>query len=564
MDASFCTPPHSESYPSLSGPTWSVDRAQTSVAMRDGARLRTHLALPRGTGPFPSILVRSPYPFPDPPTAGYEFYAQRGYAVVAQYVRGRYGSEGRWLPYLDEGHDGYDAIEWIVQQPWSNGQVGMLGGSYVGWTQVAAALEGHPALKAIVPHASPYPPIPSIGASGGMFLFHQVPLWAAAVHGSVRNDISQMPWDDILRSLPVLAILDGQIGAAWHRLCVSAYQEIQDRFFDRAAFDRIPAAQCIGGWHDHILHDTLDLYARLKTRQLIIGPWSHGDYGRTVGDVDFGDEVGSLDELQHVHSLRWLDFYLKGIDTGLASDPAARIFVTGRNRWRHEREWPPARAVATTWYLHGRGAAHRAAGQGTLCAERPAEEPPDHFTFDPADPVPTLGGANSGPCGDAGMRRGPVDQRAVEARQDVLTYRSGPLARDLEVTGAVQVFLYIATDVPDTDLTARIADVYPDGRAMGIQDSILRCRFRESYAQEQLLEPGQVYEICIRLPPIAHVFLEGHEVGLDISSSNFPRFDRNLNTGADNERTIEYQIAHQTIYHDRHRPSRLVLPVIPE
>lgn len=562
MNTSFCTPPHEESYSNLSQPRWSVDRSETLVKTRDGMGMRTYLALPRGRGPFPTVLVRSPYPFPDPPTAGYEFYAQRGYAVVVQHVRGRYGSEGDWLPYFNEGRDGYDTVEWVVRQPWSNGKVGMLGGSYVGWTQVATALEGHPALKAIVPHASPYPPIPSIGASGGTFLFHQVPLWAAAVHGSVRNDISQMPWDRILWSLPVLEILDHEIGTSWYRLCVESYRELQSRFFAEADFSRIPPVQCIAGWHDHILHDTLDLYSRVREGRLIVGPWSHGDYGRTVGDLDFGNEVGSLDELQQVQSLRWLDFYLKDIDTGLASEPPVRIFVMGRNRWRFEREWPPARAVSTEFFLHSKGAAHTARGVGYLSTECPEDEPPDCFVYDPSDPVPTLGGANSGPCGDAGLRRGPVDQRAAEARPDVLVYRSEILTQELEVTGPVSVILYITTDVPDTDFTAKLVDVYPDGRAMGVQDGILRCRFRESFEDERLMEPGKVYEIRIELPPTSMVFLKGHRIGLDVSSSNFPRFDRNLNTGADNERTTAFTIAHQTVYHDRHRPSRLILPVI--
>ncbi|MCK4591696.1 MAG: CocE/NonD family hydrolase [Candidatus Latescibacteria bacterium] len=182
--------------------------------------------------------------------------------------------------------------------------------------------------------------------------------------------------------------------------------------------------------------------------------------------------------------------------------------------------------------------------------------------YDPSDPVPTLGGANSGPGGNAGMRRGPVNQRTMEERPDVLVYRSEMLPQDLEVTGPVRVILYVATDVPDTDFTAKLVDVYPDGRAMGVQDGILRCRFRESFEEERLMEPGQIYEICIELPPTSIVFLAGHRIGLDVSSSNFPRFDRNLNTGADNERTTALAVAHQTVYHDRHRPSRLVLPVI--
>lgn len=563
MNNSFCTPPHRESWPKLSQPNWSVDRSELMVKMRDGTGMRTYLALPRDRGPFPVILIRSSYPFPDPPTTGFEFYAQRGYAIVMQHVRGRFGSEGDWLPYFNEGPDGYDTVEWIVRQSWCDGKVGMLGGSYLGWTQVATALEDHPALKAIVPHASPYPPIPSIGASGGTFLFHQVPLWAAAIHGSLRNDISQMPWERILRSLPVLNILDNDIGASWHRLCVERYREHQSRFFAKADFSRIPPAQCIVGWHDHILHDTLDLYSRLRHGSLILGPWSHGDYGRTVGDLDFGDEVGSLNELQQIQSLRWLDLYLKGIDTGLASEPRVRIFVMGRNRWRFENEWPPARSVSTEFFLHSKGSAHTAAGAGALSTDRPEAESPDCFVYDPSDPVPTLGGANSGPCGNAGLRRGPVDQRAAEARTDVLVYRSEMLVQDLEVTGSVSVILYITTDVPDTDFTAKLVDVYPDGRVMGIQDGILRCRFRESFEEKLLMEPGKVYEIRIELPPTGTVFLKDHRIGLEVASSNFPRFDRNLNTGADNERTTAFTVAHQTIFHDRQRPSRLVLPVIP-
>lgn len=296
-----------------------------------------------------------------------------------------------------------------------------------------------------------------------------------------------------------------------------------------------------------------------QCQKLLVGPWAHlfpynAPTSRGTGDIDFGDNAEiELKETQ----LRWFDHWLKGIDTGMTDEPPVKLFVMGENVWRDENEWPLARTRYTPYYFHSQGQANSVAGDGSLGPAAPAEEPPDRFMYDPADPVPTRGGNT------LIIAVGVQDQRDVEARQDVLVYTGEPLSEPLEVTGPITVKLFAATSAPDTDFTAKLVDVRPGGYARNLADGIIRGRYRTSRTFPALLQPGAVTEFTIDLWATSHVFLPGHRIRVDISSSNFPRFDRNLNTGEDQATGNRFQSAHQTVFHDSRYPSHILLPVIP-
>jgi putative CocE/NonD family hydrolase len=325
----------------------------------------------------------------------------------------------------------------------------------------------------------------------------------------------------------------------------------------------------MGGWYDLYSKATFDNFnglrqhggsANARRSKLICGPWPHALSASTrAGDVDFG--AGSLVDLETLE-LRWFDYWLKGIENGVTSEPPLRLFVMGINAWRDEQEWPLARTQWQEWYLHSRGLANTLRGDGALDTLLPAaDEAPDHFIYDPDHPVISAGGCNC--CSPHIVEWGPYDQREVDMRPDVLCYTSAPLAEDLEVTGPVTLTLYAATDGPDTDWTAKLVDVAPSGVAINLCDGIVRARYREGRTAPKLLEPGEVYEYVIDLWVTSNVFRRGHRVRLEVSSSNFPRFDRNLNTGHEHGMDAERRPASQTVLHTRDFPSRLRLPVIP-
>jgi hypothetical protein len=325
----------------------------------------------------------------------------------------------------------------------------------------------------------------------------------------------------------------------------------------------------VTSWYDIFLHGGLANFCGLRERamtaearahqRLIVGPWAHlfpytNPTSQGTGDIDFGQNA--LIDL-HETQLRWFDYWLKGMDTGIVEEPPVKIFVMGENAWREENEWPLARTRYTPYYFHSQGKANSARGDGRLNAIAPSEEPPDHFVYDPNDPVPACGGNT------LIIPMGVQDQRSVEERQDVLLYTTEPLAAPLEVTGPVVVKLGAATSAPDTDFTAKLVDVRPDGYAQNLADGIMRMRYRESRTRPSLLTPGKVYEFTIDLWATSHVFLPGHRLRVEISSSNFPRFDRNLNTGEDQATGTHFQSARQTVFHDQRYPSHILLPVIP-
>jgi uncharacterized protein len=549
------------------------------VPMRDGVRLSVNLFLPDTGGRFPVIFQRMPYGASgrDPG----EFYARRGYAFVIQDCRGRHDSEGEFYPFRDDTPDGLDSLDWICAQPWSNGRIGMFGPSYLGAVQWAVAVKRHPALQAIAPNVIPCDFWKSGYWRNGAFSLALNALWTCLEISSRTSDLGLIPsydLDALFRHLP-LSTLDSFAGRPcefWQDfLGHSQYDDYWRRMsVVHGHFDEVATpAFVMCGWYDYYPSEAFDALRGMRTQarggarahsRLIMGPWSHLiSLSPTLGEVDFGApsclDINSL-------ALRWFDCLLRDMDTGILDEPPLTIFVMGINEWRQETEWPLARTRFTDFFLHSSGSAGGRVEDGGLRLEQPGNEPPDQFTYDPENPVPTLGGNHSICWSDAFhvIRPGPFDQRAVEARPDVLTYTTARLDADTEVTGPVVLHLFAATDGPDTDWTAKLVDVHPDGRAMNLTEGNIRARFRRSiHDPPELLDPGRVYEYTIELQPTSNVFLEGHRIRLEVSSSNFPLWDRNPNTGHAQGQDAELRAARQTILHDARRPSRLVLPVIP-
>jgi putative CocE/NonD family hydrolase len=534
--------------------------------MRDGTKLAANLFLPTNGGPFPVILLRTPYGKPGSGWSDPKRYCAAGYGMIAQDCRGRGSSEGVWDPFRDDPADGFDTQEWVGRQPWCDGRIGTAGGSYVGWTQWASAPSGSRYLKAMVPVVPFTDVYHQIAYPGGAFQLSLLFGWGASV-GGLKVDPGK--WNDAFKFLP-LNRWDEQFNkrVLFLRDWV-AHPNEDDYWRDRSVRDRYdlvtaPALN-IGGWWDIFSKATLEHITRVRhssTNRLsrrnqfvVIGPWGHGAGGRKIGELDYGPAARlDIADLQ----FRWFEYWLKEKETGVENWPPIRLFVMGENVWRNEDEWPLARTQFTPWYLHGGGRANTRAGDGTLGMAMPDAEPSDQFIYDPANPMPTRGGNNL-----VGPPSGPFDQGALEDRADALVYTSAPLEKALEITGPVKVVLHAASSAPDTDFTAKLVDVYPDGKALNLCDGILRARYRESMSNPTLVEPGRVYRYEIDLWVTSNLFASGHRVRVEISSSNFPRFDRNPNTGAPFGTDAELRKATQTVYHDGTRPSHILLPVIP-
>jgi len=554
------------------------------ATMRDGVTLRANVYRPAGAGPWPVLLTRSPYGKDLPLGSGVLDPAQvarRGYMVVVQDTRGRFRSDGEWFPLLDEDVDGYDTVEWAASLPGSSGRVGMYGASYSGFVQWAAARERPPHLAALFPF------ITWADAQDGSLM-----RGGACELGLQANWLLLLTLDTVFRRHAanpdprvlgvalnqLIAELDGLPHGGYAELPliefgplqrVGSQQPLNDaiaRRTDRAlaarggvaaAYDRlnVPAYHA-GGWYDLFLGGTLQNYTSLAARggapqKLLIGPWSHTSLGEIVGDEDFGFRAGAalIDgqiDLMSLH-LRWFDRWLPDAPNGVEAEPPIKLFIMGENVWRTEAEWPLGRAEPTPFYLHSGGL--------------PEDEAGDQYAYDPRHPVPTLGGSL---LLHAAFRSGPRDQRPIEGRADVLVYSTAPLSADVEVTGPISVTLWAASSAPDTDFVARLVDVYPDGRAINLADGIIRARARGGLGMpETLIEPGRAYEYHIDLWATSNLFRAGHCIRLDITSSSFPRWDRNHNTGAALGTDVELVTASQTILHDATHPSHVVLPIVP-
>ncbi|MCZ2153719.1 MAG: CocE/NonD family hydrolase [Bryobacterales bacterium] len=594
------------------------------VPMRDGVSLGGDLYFPaRGgvmlPGKYPVILERTPYGT----NRGAEWaaeYTRYGYVVMVQNVRGRFSSGGAWHGFLDDQNDGYDTVAWIAAQPWSNGKVGTVGFSYSGGTQHALALSNAPALAAMVP-------VDSMSTYGLFGVRHRGAFemrflnWIMAFGNSPSGDSSPLYPDyfpgktpavraelsrlrkhipEYARALPIRkgttvlrlapeyedwlleAMGHGDYDDYWRNTGVSVLDHI-DQHKDVPAYH-------VTGWYDSWSLIVTRNYQALKQakkspQKLIIGPWTHGGQrASNAGDAEFGTAAAlDFDAFRR----RWFDRWLKGEPNGVEDGPPVRIFVMGATaeapyktpegrlfvggHWRDEQEWPLTRAIPTNYYLH--------AG-GTLSTKAPqSAAEPTRYLFDPKDPVPTIGGNVSSE--GILMLRGAMDQKCEErhwacqdhlrlsARKDVITFQSEPLTEDTEVTGRLIVTLYASSDALDTDFTAKLIDVYPssddfpDGVELNVGDSIVRARYRNSLEHAELLEPGKPYRFTIEMYPTSLVFRKGHRIRVDISSSNFPRFDVNPNTGEPLNANRRWKVAENAIYHDAAHPSHITLPVIP-
>jgi putative CocE/NonD family hydrolase len=559
--------------------------------MRDGVILRADVYRPPAEGTYPVLLQRTPYSKNDDDyVAGFRALAAHGFIVVVQDTRGRYMSDGIARPH-DEAEDGFDTVKWARRLPGANGKVGMWGGSYLATTQLLAATLQPEGLAALFPSSS-YSNRYDMVFQGGAFYLNDGLGWNLGQSIDVRrreltpqvNRDSPIGLDREQRSLlrdrwlwhlPLksIAALDLRRFAPgyFEMLTHPSYDEFWERFDIEAKHRRFQApAFHLTGWYDTLLTGTLRNFTGLRARaatdvarrhqRLVVGPWTHARptlQSTKVGDVDYGAHAGFSAQQAYEE---WFDRWLRGT-SGAPTQGApgevspVRIFVMGENKWRDEQEWPLARARPTAFYLHSGGRANSLNGDGVLSTVPPADEPADRYTYDPAHPVPT------GAIG--GYSRIPSDQRSTEQRADVLVYSTPPLEREVEVTGPLSVTLWIASSAPDTDFTAKLVDVHPDGTARAINDGILRARYRTSKSAPVLLTPGQPTQITIDVGATSNVFMAGHRIRLDISSSNFPRFDRNPNTGGTFGEDVVVRRAAQTVFHDAARTSRLILPVVP-
>ncbi|HKQ51723.1 MAG TPA: CocE/NonD family hydrolase [Pyrinomonadaceae bacterium] len=546
--------------------------------MRDGVWLVADIYRPESAEKFPVIVERTPYNRTGEAGMAYEL-AAHGYVVVLQDTRGRYDSGGEFYPFRDESADGYDTIEWAARLEQSNGKVGMFGGSYVGATQMLAAMARPPHLVAIFPYVTASEYYEGWTYQSGVLMQWFTSSWTSILAVDTlrrkadaelrpKEWVAQLP----VENYPVLKLPTPESLAPYFHDWVE--HERSDSYWQRwRVSDHYREMNVQGlhaaGWHDLFLKGSIKNYTGLRAeaatpearagQRLLVGPWAHAPTSPEgkIGDVVFGksavlDMTGT--------ALRWFDYTLKGARNEFASAPPVRLFVMGDNIWRDEQEFPLARTRYTKYYLHSRRGANGVAGDGQLSVAEPGAERPDQFEYDPTNPVPTIGGRLC--CGTA-LPPGPFDQRPNEARPDVLVFSTPPLDRDLEVTGFVTVELYASTSAADTDFTALVADVDGSGYARFLTDGIVRARYRTATSQPEEVMPGRVYKYVIDLWATSNVFKAGHRVRLYLSSSNFPRFNRNPNTGDPVLGSARSVKARQTIHHGGDYASALILPIIP-
>jgi len=541
------------------------------VPMRDGVRLATDIARPKTPdAKFPVILQRTPYR----KNLGGAFGAiPGGYAFVSQDVRGRYDSEGEHRPFFDDPNDAFDTIAWIAQQPWCDGNVGMTGGSYVGFTQLAAAMARPPALRCILPAVPPSDFENRLVFYGGALRQELVQGWLIGQAWSSQRVLrGQVPPEELKRWAPhrnfqewcwhlplsdpgpllvggpgyVSYWLDGVTNwekpGLWRPISAVA----------RAEDIQVPA--CItAGFYDIFTQENIDLLLALRARggselarkhsHLLIGPWPHG-IGGPAGDAKFPSAGLALAGIQP----KWLGHWLKNQPNDVEKWPPIRAYIMGQDRWIDTDTWPPKESVPTKFHLR----------KGKLASELPGDaEPPSAFPYDPAKPVPTLGGNN------LTIAHGMHDHRKNVERPDVLSFVGDPLEKDIVVVGRLRAHLFVSSSAPDTDFTAMLLDIRPDSYQANIQDGIIRVRYREGRDKPKLLKAGEIVEVDVDLWSTAYTFKKGNRIGLHVSSSNFPRFDRSLNVADPPASWTQPQKAENTVHHDRAHPSFVELPVFP-
>ncbi len=589
----------------------SVAKTMLMAPMRDGVRLATDVYLPKDKpGPFPVVFVKTPYDFNKIQGSTLEWGIEalkRGYAYVIQNERGRFYSEGEWEILGNPQEDGYDSLTWIAKQDWSDGNVGTLGCSSTAEWQLALAEMGHPALKAMIPMASGA----GIGRVGefheqGNFYkggVHQtlMSVWLYGVQQNIRPqfpkdlpeeqlqrlrkmydlaaDMPEMDWAKQLHKLPAVDWLksaganEGPGAELLQRKPNDAAWYKGGLYHDNEPFT-VPAFW-FNSWFDISQGPNLALFnharkngkdARTRDGQyVVIAPTLHcGFYSipehkdLIVGELNVGRAKFPVWDLVY----GYLDHYLKGENNGfLEKQPRVQYYTMGKNEWTSSDEWPPAAAVEKTFYLSSDGSANSVFGDGKLSMKKPAGAASDTYPYDPMNPVPALGGGVC--CNRGSALGGSYDQRGIEARQDVLVYTSEPLDTDTEVTGIIRPTLYVSSDAKDTDFTVKLVDVYPDGTAYNVDDTILRARFRDGYEKEVFMKPGEVYEIKPTPMSTSYQFKKGHRIRVEVASAKFPQYNRNLNTGGNNYDETSGVVASNTVHHTAERASRIVLPIMP-
>ncbi len=553
------------------------------VRMRDGVILRADIYRPDASGKFPVLLERTPYNKATEVETGYQD-ATHGYVVIIQDCRGRYASDGEWYPFKHEPDDGYDTVEWAAALPYSDGKVGMFGGSYVGATQMLAAITHPPHLAGIFPMVTASNYHSNWTYQGGALTQWFDESWTSGLAQNTLDRVVSQNTDAMAyaKALPLsryslfpLPAASGSAGLQalapyfldWiHHPSYDAYWKQWSIEADYSRI-RVPAFHT-GGWYDLFLGGTLRNYMGIKAhggtaaarngQRLLIIVGGHAGLGRKVGDVDFGtSSVVDMNALM----LRWYDWLLKGVHNGMGREKPVRYFEMGKDVWQEADSWPPPGERPTNFYLHSGGRANTARGDGTLSTAKPGNERPDSFVYNPANPVPTIGGKLC--CDSVHLEPGARDQSPNEARRDVLVYSTPPFTHDFSVTGPVRLVLYASSSAVDTDFTATLVDVDPSGFARNLTDGIIRARYRNSMETPQFMTPKETYKFAIDLWATSNDFLAGHRLRLEVSSSNFPRFDRNLNTRESPELGGHWVKATNTVYHDAAHPSALVLPVLP-
>ncbi len=577
----------------ISGPAWAWPEErraefkftckEVQVPMRDGVKLAADLYLPDGPGPFGVIIERTPYNKNNCKFSQAPYFAERGFAVLIQDVRGRFRSPGIFYQYIDEGwgkkQDGYDTIEWAGTQPWSNGKVGTMGLSYTCFNQNMTAVTQPPHLKAMF----------CADSASNWYVDHRYP-------GGVLH-MAGMDWflTQGEAAKPILENTPGQTGykgaedswTDWHHrrverrqgfweswlgpnmadhLSHTTYDDYWKQFAPDEHVDKFNVpVYYMSGWYDRYPHSVTKMFNLIREKggsplarqsvKLVIGPWVHGGelvMHRKVGDLDFGPEAAMGYAALRV---RWFDYHLRGVDNGIMKEPPVRIFVMGDNRWREENEWPLKRAVQTKFYFRAdRGGSIGSLNDGALSKQPPAGEKPDVFDDDPRNPVESIGG-------DLFVEpMGPRDHRPADEKS--LTFTTSPLDGDMEISGPSSAELYVSSSADDTDFLVTLIDVHPDGYSQILREAVLRASRRESLERPTPISPGKVYKLTVPIHPVSNVFKKGHRLRLAVSSTSFPKYMPNHNKFAENNEEAPWVTARNTIYHDAKRPSALVVPVV--
>jgi putative CocE/NonD family hydrolase len=582
------------------------------VPMRDGVRLSTDFYFPKGSSKdLPVILIRTPYnknEFRDRKQRPQAYkFASQGFVVAIQDCRGKFESEGIYSPPAgQEAEDGYDAVDWFAKQPWSNGKIGTFGCSYPAEVQAAQAPLRHPNLKCMIPQCGPM-----IGAANGRYRY-----WSG-FKGGVLDLAASISWyfraaskysfkppaglsDDEVRKirhlfdpgptnfpdvdfeklnwhLPLVDIMKkaGSPPNDWEKLITTDFgdpwwHDVMG-YYDGTEKIDVPALH-MSCWYDPSVDETIYEFNYFRENSvseisannqfLIVSPTTHCGFERatehtTVGERDVGDARLDYWDIY----IKWFAHWLKGVDNGITDMPKVRYYTMGRNEWRSAHIWPVPEIVYTKYYLHSQGRANSRNGDGQLSMEMPGNESADSFIYDPGNPVPSVGGQRGT---SYGTPAGAIDQAPVELRNDVLVYTSPVLKKDIEVTGPIAVVLYVSSSAKDTDFTSKLVDVYPDGTAYNIQQGIFRARYREGFTKKVWMERGETYKVQINLDATSNTFKKGHRIRVQVSSSDFPLFERNLNTGGNNYDETEWVVAENTIHHSREFPSHILLPIIPD